>query len=103
MVFGTKSLLIFHSLEKFLVWKVESLKKVRDRENGYSYYDNGQLWTKKNYKDGKRGGLFESFYSDGELVYKGNYKDGEKNGLWKCFNEDGSLRRTETWKNEVLK
>ena len=29
------------------------------------YYENGQLWYKRNYKDGVEHGLSESYYTDG--------------------------------------
>ena len=30
-----------------------------------------------------------------------DYKDGKKEGLWEWFNDDGSLKKTETWKNGI--
>jgi antitoxin component YwqK of YwqJK toxin-antitoxin module len=33
-------------------------------------------------KDDKRHGFWESYYSNGEVYYKGNYKNGEAHGYW---------------------
>ena len=40
------------------------------------YYDNGQLKSKENYKDGKDG-FTESYHENGQLKWKGNFKDGK--------------------------
>ena len=50
-----------------------------------TYFENGQLKSKENYKDGERDGLWESYYENGELEFKGNYNDGEKDGLWEEY------------------
>ena len=64
------------------------------------YYENGQLEKKGNYKEGLReDGLWEYFYKNGQLSYKYNYKNGKKDGVWVNFNQDGSLKKTETWKD----
>jgi len=34
------------------------------------YHDNGKLWYKKNYVNGKAQGLFEIYDSNGKLSYK---------------------------------
>ena len=41
----------------------------------------------------KKNGLQESYYGNGQLRWKGNYKNGYKVRL-KFYNEDGSLDRT---------
>ena len=41
------------------------------------YHENGQLWKKGNYKDGKLDGLWENFKTDGTLEKNETYKDGE--------------------------
>ena len=46
-------------------------------------------------------GLHESYYENGQLNSKENYKDGKEHGFWEYFNEDGSLYQTKTWKNGV--
>ena len=55
------------------------------------FYDNGQLWTRWNYKDGKQDGLFEFFHDNGQLQERQNYKDGE------YAVSGSSLTKRETW------
>ena len=53
------------------------------------YFDNGQLEYKTNYKDGKLVGLVENYYENGQLQLKGNYKDEKEDGLWETYRVDG--------------
>ena len=41
-----------------------------------THYDNGQLQSRKTYKDGKLDGLRETWYSDGKPMGRETYKDG---------------------------
>ena len=56
-----------------------------------SYYTNGQFRRKENYKDGKQHGLHEVFYENGQLLYRRNYKNGEYHGLWEFYHTNGQL------------
>jgi antitoxin component YwqK of YwqJK toxin-antitoxin module len=38
----------------------------------------------------KNGGWI-SYYENGQLMYKGNYKNGKRDGAWISYNEDGTL------------
>ncbi len=49
------------------------------------YHDNGQLWYRENYKDGKPDGLQEGFWSNGQLWFRQNWKDGKPDGLHERF------------------
>ena len=42
-----------------------------------TFYKNGQLESRGNYKTGKIYGLYELFHENGQLQEKGNIKDGE--------------------------
>ena len=42
------------------------------------YHSNGQLYSKGNYKNGNKEGLWEEYYKNGQLWYKGNCKNGVK-------------------------
>ena len=42
-----------------------------------TYYENGQLDERGNYKDGKEDGVWEKYYENGELEERDNWKDGE--------------------------
>ena len=74
-----------------------------------TFYKNGQLESRGNYKDGKQDGLWETFLSNnnplilhGHLQSRGNYKNDEEDGLWEEFDRDGNLTSTKTWENGVL-
>ena len=80
-----------------------------------AYYGNGQVMTRKSYKDGQFHGLVETFYgngqseeksyykagqlhgpseafyANGQLQGKGNFKDGQPHGLIERFHENGQL------------
>ena len=74
------------------------------KENGLWewYSENGKLEKKGNYKEGLReDGLWEFYYKNGQLSSKGNWKDNNPDGVWVNFNQDGSLKKTETWKDGV--
>ena len=49
--------------------------------NWKEYWDNGRIWKKGGYKDGKKHGLWETYSKEGELFEQVNYKDGIKDGL----------------------
>jgi len=44
------------------------------------YHENGQLWYKGNYENGKKEGAWVSYNADGTVdkEYTGNFKDGVK-------------------------
>ena len=65
-----------------------------------SYYENGQLEKKGNYKEGLReDGLWEFYYKNGQLLEKGNFKDGRKDGTWEYFYKNGQLSSKGNWKD----
>ena len=51
-----------------------------EKKNGVveTYYANGQLMARKNYKDDKLNGLYEVWYENGQIESRVNYKDGER-------------------------
>ena len=56
-----------------------------------NYYENGNLQTEENYKDGKREGLIKIYYENGNLRVEGNYKDDKLEGSIKGYYENGNL------------
>ena len=52
------------------------------------YYINDKIYSKGNWKDGKRDGYWEAYFNDGSLMYKGYYKDGKQDGLWEWYNSE---------------
>ena len=68
-----------------------SLDMVDERAGSWiGFYENGQLFYKGHYVEGKKDGLWVSYYDDATLFYQGNFEDGKENGLWKGFNPDGT-------------
>jgi len=55
------------------------------------YHDNGQLYYKGNYVDGKEHGYWEEYWDNGQLRYKGNYVNGNRGGYWEYY-YNGQLR-----------
>ena len=45
-------------------------------------------------------GPHETFYENGQLETKGNYKNGKEEGLWEIFFYDGRLRSKNCYKND---
>jgi len=43
-----------------------------------------------------------SYFENGELQYRRNFKDGKQDGLFEDFNENGNLTSTFTYRNGVL-
>ena len=56
-----------------------------------SYYDNGNLESEANFKDGKKEGLFKKYYENGDLKSEANFKDGKGNGIGKIYYPNGNL------------
>ena len=46
-----------------------------------TWYDNGQIQLRCNYKDGELNGLCESWYENGQPFESRNYKNGEREGI----------------------
>ena len=66
------------------------------------YYDNGQLESRKNYKNDKLNGLWEDWYANGQLKSRKLFKDGKFNGLCEAWDRDGKLWTKATYKNDNL-
>lgn len=64
-----------------------------------SYYRNGQLDRKGNYKDGRPDGLFIGYYENGQRAFKVNYKNGREEGIYKWYDEQGQLTSKSCLKN----
>ena len=56
-----------------------------------SFYFNGQVDSKIEYRDGEFDGLFERYYFDGQLLARGSYNMGVRCGEW--IDEGGQLTR----------
>lgn len=66
------------------------------------WHENGRLWTRDNYKLGKRDGLHELWREDGRLWVRENYKNGELNGLSERWDDNGRLWLRENYERGEL-
>ena len=67
------------------------------------YYDDGQMKTKSEYKDGLEVKVYEQYYENGQAEFTGTLKDGLRDGLWEFNYENGQLLRKVVYKkNEWL-
>ena len=57
-----------------------------------TYYENGQVESKGNFKNGKREGFWVYYRDNGKLFFKGNYKNNLREGSWEGYNGDGSIQ-----------
>ena len=72
---------------------------------GFNIYENGQIESEGDYKDGKRDGLFKQYYKDGFLEREGLYKNGIRVGKWNewsvvTYGLD-SMKNTHKWYGSV--
>ena len=74
---------------------------INGKRDGFweSYYENGQLNWKGNYKNDNLDGPWEYYHKNGQLSFKGNYVDGKEEGSFEHFKENGKFEKRETWKN----
>ena len=81
------------------IWYKRNIKKNDLKEElRESFYKNGQLKSKDNYKFGKLHGLSESFNDNGQLDRGKNYKFGEEHGPSEIYYENGQLYRKGNYK-----
>ena len=66
---------------------------------GKKYYENGQLESEINFKDGKYEGQWKWYYVNGNIKKEGNFKDGKNEGLWKSYYQNGQLKSEENYKD----
>ncbi|NIO34767.1 MAG: hypothetical protein GTO26_07260 [Planctomycetales bacterium] len=61
------------------------------------WWENGTLWKKGMYHEGKQVGLWEFHNPEGQLVKSGKYLGGRPDGEWSFFRKDGTLQRIESY------
>ena len=67
-------------------------------KNGF-YYKKFSIFSPLNFLFGFTG-IVESYYENGNLRVKGNFKDGKENGLWEWYYENGKLKKKEITKKD---
>lgn len=70
-------------------------------KNGFweSYYGDGRLKEKFNFKEGRRNGLNSGYHSNGQVNYEINYVNDEATGEYRQYNENGGLVIKKNLKN----
>ena len=66
------------------------------------YYSNGQLESKRFFKNGELDGVVEKYYSNGQLESKGIFKNGELDGVVEKYFSDGRLETRAEYKEGIL-
>jgi len=66
---------------------------IMEIENGehLSWHENGQIYEKYNYVNGKLNGEYLEWYDNGEICQKCNYVDGKLNGEYLDWYENGQM------------
>ena len=72
--------------------------------NGISklYHLDGYLLSKKNYKNGELHDEGWNYYQNGKVYIKSNYKNGKDDGVWKFYYPNGEIKRKWIFKDGKL-
>lgn len=57
-----------------------------------TFYDNGQLKTEENYKNGKKDGVSREYSKNGQLIAEANFKDNHYYGDLIVYYDNGNIR-----------
>ncbi len=63
------------------------------------WYENGERWYVRHYKDGEMDGKWEAWRENGKRWYVHHYKGGEKDGKWEAWRENGKRWYVEHFKD----
>ena len=95
-----------------LYWKMKvvclflfllTIKVCEPFETKKVYYENGQLLSSINYREGVRNGAFSYFGAQGQLITKGNYQEGKLADVWTTYYDNGQIKRQGMYKYHVNK
>ena len=67
--------------------------------NNLCKYENGQIKSEGNYKDGKPDGKVIDWYENGQIEAEENYKDGKLDGKATYWHENGQVEKEATYKD----
>ena len=84
----------FLSRYKFSEHKINNFKNFKDgKKDGLwiYWYENGQKASRKTYINNKKDGKWTQWYENGQMKSEGTYKDGKEISS-KEWNEDGSVK-----------
>ena len=65
----------------------------------FQWAENGNLWTKCNFTNGKEDGLHQWWFKEGgEIMIEASYSNGKANGIHRWWAENGQLMMEESYK-----
>jgi len=72
--------------------------------NGYNafYYENGQISSEGNFKNGKPEGTWKTYFETGELKSIGKRKNSVLDSIWVFYNVEGIVLKTINYKNDAF-
>ncbi|MDX1684969.1 MAG: toxin-antitoxin system YwqK family antitoxin [Saprospiraceae bacterium] len=62
-------------------------------------YENGELYSIANFKNGQHHGLYQTFYRGGQVNVEGEYVDNVMTGKWKSYYPDGQIKEVVTFED----
>lgn len=68
----------------------------------YNYYPTSELKSRVNYLNGKKDGVSINYYKNGKVKAEINYADNKREGEAKYYHQDGSLFRRSYYRNDEL-
>ncbi len=68
-----------------------------------TFYENDQIKTEIQYKDGKQDGVFKRYYKNGILQSESTYRDGKLDGITKEYYYNGKLKAEISYQNGKMK
>jgi antitoxin component YwqK of YwqJK toxin-antitoxin module len=92
--------IIFLLLASFAVNFAYSQQEINP--NGYNvfYYENGQISSEGNMRDGKPDGYWKTYYESGVIKSEGNRSDFKLDSVWTFYNDSGYVAVQITYKND---
>ena len=81
---------------------IKYYKKTAFTGDIFRNFENGQLESRENYKNGIKEGLYVEYYKNGQVELLGKYSDGNMNGVFEKYYENGQLESRISYKNDRL-
>lgn len=82
----------------YIEWLFEAYKLSGECK---SWYENGKVWAKTNYKDGKLHGECKYWYSNGQILEIVNYKDEKMDGECKFWKKHSQILEITNYKDGI--
>ena len=91
----TKEILYYQNGQKEMEG---TFNKAGERHGEWKYwYDNGNMWSEGEFKNGLSHGYRKVYHPNGKLYYEGKYKNDEPVGVWKFYDEEGRFLKEQKY------